>query len=88
MKSVSNGVATNYTAADVGILTPPDRLKRYRCATDAELEKKFKTVSRDVYSKQKHISFEDKKKTPALIKFILGGGLLVLFWQVIKAFKK
>lgn len=70
MDSVSNNVPINYKAVDVGVLTPPDRLAKFKI-TDAELENKFKTLNKDVYSKQKHTNFESKKKTPPLVKFIL-----------------
>ena len=70
MESVSNSVPINYKAADVGVLTPPDHLAKYRI-TDAELENKFKKLYKDVYSKQKHTDFESKKKTPPLVKFVL-----------------
>ena len=88
MNGVNNSVAVYYTSADVGILTPPDKIKGYKCATDAELETKFQTLHKDVYSKQKHISFEDKKKTPTLVKILFGGGLIALLWQLIKAVRK
>ena len=83
MKSVSNSVPVFYTAADVGVLTPPDKLMRFKL-TDAELEDKFQTVHGEVTKKQKHYSFEDKKNTPTLIKMAFGAGFLILAWQGIK----
>ena len=88
MNGVSNNAPINYTSADVGVLNPPDKLGRWKL-TDAELENKFKTLDKDVYAHQKHYSFEDKKQTPTLVKFLFGGGLILLLWQGIKiAIKK
>jgi len=83
MDSVNNNSSIPYQAADVGILTPPDHIEKYKI-TDFELENKFKQLNKDVFSRQKHVDFEDKKKTPKGVKFILGGGILIFLWQVLK----
>ena len=79
MDSVLNNVSVSHKAANVGVLTPPDHIARYRL-TDTELESKYREASKDVFSKQKNVSFDKKRKTPVLAKIImLCLGVFILF---------
>lgn len=83
MDSVSKSIPYSYTSANVGIIKPPDKLGRWKL-TDAELEDKFHKIDKDVTSHQKHYSFEDKKKTPILVKLLFFLSATALVWQGIK----
>ncbi len=83
MESVNSSVPISYSSANVGVLTPPDKLLRYK-VTDKELEDKFQKTSKQVISKEKHYSFEDRKKTPLLVKLLFGGGTITALAFIIK----
>lgn len=89
MNSVSNRIPVNYTAVNVGVLTPPDHLARYGGLSDSEMEKHFQELNSGIDKKVKHLSFEDRKHTPVLVKFIaIGVGVCALFKGGMKLFKK
>lgn len=89
MNTIMRGLPINYSAVDIGVLEAPDKVGRYTQLTDRELERRFQIAYNDVLSREKHVSFENKKKTPPMVKFIVGGGILYYLWQKIKGiFKK
>lgn len=89
MNSVSNRIPVNYTAANVGVLTPPDRLARYGGLSDSDMEKNFREINTDINKRQKHVSFEDRKQTPILVKIIIAcAGAFALFKGGRKLLKK
>ncbi|MBR6099522.1 hypothetical protein IKP85_07225 [bacterium] len=81
MNGVSNRVPINYTAANVGVLTPPDKLYRYSGLSDSEMEKSFREMDGDINRRQKRITFESRKKTPILVKLIVGIAGIVALWK-------
>jgi hypothetical protein len=68
-------------AANTGVLTPPDRLYRYGGLSDSEMEKSFRTMDNDINRRQKHLSFEDRKNTPVIIKGLLSLLAVVGIWK-------
>jgi len=72
----------NYTAADVGVLTAPDKLPKFRTLTDYEMEMKFQKLNKSIDSKR--VSFEDRKKTPFLLKYVLIITGVYALWKSIK----
>ena len=79
MDSVLNKVSVSNQAVNVGVLTPPNHIDRYKLS-DTDLENKYKDFSKDVFSKQKPESFDKKRKTPMLAKIImLCLGIFILF---------
>jgi len=89
MNTIIRGLPISHSAVNIGVLEAPDEIGRCAKLTDAELERRYHVALNDVKSKEKHISFEDKKKTPPMVKFIVGGGLLYYLWHKIKGvFKK
>ena len=87
MNGINSSVPISYSSADVGVLTPPDKLVRFK-VTDKELEDKFQRTNNQVTSKEKHYSFEDKKKTPLLVKLLFGGGIIAAFGFILKSVLK
>lgn len=81
MNSVSNRVPVNYTSANVGIITPPDRIARYGGLSDSDMERDFLQMNADINKRKKHVSFEDRKDTPVLVKIILGCAGLFALWK-------
>ena len=89
MYSVSNNIPVNYTAANVGVINPPDKLYRWGGLSDSEMEKSFRKMDNSINKKQKHISFEDRKNTPFLIKIgIAALGVVALLKSGKFLFKK
>ena len=78
------GLPINHSAVNIGVLEAPDEVGRYTKLTDGELERRFQIAYNDVKSKEKHLSFEDKKKTPPMVKLIFGGGVIYYLWQKAK----
>lgn len=62
----------------VGVITPPDKFYKPVLYSDAEASQKFNQLNRDVYSMQKQISFEETKKTPKSVFWILGAAVLTV----------
>ena len=80
MSSVTNSVQIPYTSANVGVLTPPDKIGRAEFLSASQMEKELRTLKSDIYQKQKHVSFEDKKTTPIVVKItgiVLGAAALL-----------
>ena len=80
MVSVSNNSNVPYTSANVGVLTPPNHIAGYKL-TDSDLSDKYERFSKDIFSKQKPVAFETKRKTPVLAKIILGVLGVLLLWR-------
>ena len=72
-----------YTAANIGVLQAPDYLPRYGRLSDYEMEKKFRKLNHSI-NKKTTKKFEDKHKTPFLLKYFLAGGALYVLWKSIK----
>lgn len=70
MNSVSNSSTVNCTSANLGVVTPPDKIGRPEILSASQMESQLRLLKSDIYQKQKHVSFEDKKKTPIIIKII------------------
>lgn len=89
MNSVSNNIPLNYTAAKVGTLNPPERLARYGGLSDSEMERDFLQINGEINKKSRSVSFEDRKKTPVLVKFIAAiVGIFALFKGCKMLFKR
>ncbi len=84
MNSVSSNYGLNYTAANVGVLTAPDSVGKIKLYSNEETEKKFKQFNSDISSKQKKISFENKKKTPKPVLYFLGAAGIFTSWKLLK----
>ena len=84
MNTIMRGLPISHSAVNIGVLEAPDEVGRYTKLTDMELERRYRVAYNDVKSREKHISFEDKKKTPPMVKFIAGLGVLYFLWQKFK----
>lgn len=81
MNSVSNNSAVSLTSANLGVITPPDKIGRPEILSASQMESQLRLLKSDIYQKQKHVSFEDKKKTPVIIKIIGLALALVGLWK-------
>jgi len=72
----------------VGVITPPDKFYKPVLFSDAEASQKFNKLNQDVYAMQKKISFEETKKTPKSVFWILGTGLLAVAGFLVRALFK
>lgn len=79
MVSVQNSMVNppqQNAALNLGVVTPPDKFYKPVLYSHAEATKKFHALNRDVYTMQKQISFQETKKTPKSVFYILGAGIL------------
>jgi len=84
MNGVGNNSAITYTAANVGVLTAPDRVGKTDLFSAGEAEKQYQQISKDIYEKQKAVSPGNKYSTPKGLYFAGGAALLTFVWAVCK----
>ena len=74
---------------NVGVITPPDSFHKPVLYSDKEASQKFNQLSQDVYQMQKKYSFDETKKTPKSVFYVLGAAALTAAGFAVKAlFKK
>lgn len=72
VNTVQNNSMKN-SELNIGVIVPPNKIEKPVLYSDADASKQFKQLKTDIYTKQKHYSFEDTKKTPKLITW---GGIM------------
>lgn len=88
--SVNNTVNTSPAGSGlhIGVVNPPDKFQKVVLYSDAEATKQFKQLNRDIYAKQKQVSFEETKKTPKSVFYIVGSGILATLGVVWRCVRK
>lgn len=72
----------------VGVLNPPSNFQKVVLYSDAQASQQFKQLNRDVCTLQKKVTFEETKKTPKSVFWIIGSGCAVALGFVIKKLMK
>ena len=82
------GTGVSSSQLNIGILNPPSRFQKVVLYSDSEASKQFNQINRDVCTLQKKVSFEETKKTPKSVFWIVGSTCaLALGFLVKKIFK-
>lgn len=84
MNSVGNNSAITYQAANVGVLTAPDKIGQTTLYSEGAAEKQYQELTKDIYDKQKTVNPTNKYSTPKGIYCALGAGVLTFLWTVCK----
>lgn len=74
----------HYGRANVGILTPPDRLPKIVLYSSQQANKEYNQMLNDIYEKQKDAKAPNQHKIPTVLKII--GGTSAIFGILV--FKK
>ena len=68
----------SYKAVDVGVVSAPDYLPRFR-VTDMELQNRLDSATERLFPKDMSTRYRDNRTTPTLAKIIMAAlGILVL----------
>ena len=79
----------NNSQHNVGVIIPPDRIKRCILFSDKEAVANIKTARQDIFINTKKPQFEDRFKTPKSVFYTLGAAAAAIAVPVLKkAFKK
>lgn len=84
MNSVANNNPITYKAANIGVLTAPDSIGKAQLYSDADAEKLYKDMNKDIYQKQSHINPGKTYKTPKPVYYVGGLTALTFVWTVCK----
>ena len=80
MDIIVRNTRVSYKAVDVGVVSAPDYLPRFR-VTDNELQQRLDSAKERLFPKNMSTGYKDNRKTPTLAKIImaaLGVVLLIL----------
>lgn len=75
---------TKVSQLNIGVLNPPDNFQKVVLYSDAEASQQFKQLNRDVCTLQKKVAFEETKKTPKSVFWIVGSACAVALGFLIK----
>lgn len=80
---VENNLVQN-NVLNVGVLTPPNSLHKPQLYSDKVAEGQFKQLAHDIYQKENSEKFENKRKTPVIVKLLLCVGAALAGWFTFK----
>jgi len=84
VSGIQNNNIISYQAANVGVLSAPDKIGKVELYSAAEADRQFQQMCNDIYQKQSKVTPGKSYSTPKSVLLIGGAAALTFLWSVCK----